>query len=199
MQRNGGVQIGYNDRLAYDKCYYDERIKESTAPLGRIMDDSKFFNCNKCMSIYGPRPSSGSKSFGVSTAKGVSKPNLQNFVDIENVLTNRNLKATKCRKDQVNPVNIMKLQTSTPKLCSDQLSPISTLLTEPRYMSRGIPINRFIDLPINPQEHIYWDISRNTRLEAIDCYQPRMPTIMPDRVQPTPGPDVYINCINTCN
>ena len=42
-------------------------------------------------------------------------------------------------------------------------------------------------------------INNNHSVEAIDCYQPRMPTIMPDRVQPTPGPDVYINCINTCN
>lgn len=201
MQSAGNIMSGYNSRQIYDTNYLNEQVSDSIKPMQRMMDDSKFYNCNSCFSVNGPRASTGPSSVGNSTItprKG-QKPSRQSFIELESILQNRNMKSTKLKNGKVNKMNINKINVQSPPLCSNLLSPISTLQTDPRYAFREISVNRFIDLPRNPQEHIYWDVARNTKLEAIDCYVPQIPVMLPDNVQPVPLPEKKMKCSYNCS
>ncbi len=100
------LNIGHSSRLGYDSCAYSDRLTESVGPLGYRLEPSWQENCNQCLSTLGPRSSYMGQ--GVSTAAGPSIATSQKLVDVESVLSNRNLKTTKCRKDQVNPINVTK-------------------------------------------------------------------------------------------
>jgi len=39
-------------------------------------------------------------------------------------------------------------------------------------------VNRFFDLPKNPQANIFYDFAINTNLEAIDNYRERVPKLI---------------------
>lgn len=182
---NQGVNIGHSSRLDYDPSYVMDSIKESTDPLLYQLNTDRIYNCNTCVSRFGPRPSNKSNGISSSIIVGTNPVAVsQSLVDLESVLSNRNVKRTKDRRGMVQDINVLKIPIQNPKICGNFLDPISTHLTNPPQNYRGIAINRFYDLNRNPQENIYYDWGSNSRLEAKDNYIQRVPVPMKDLVQP---------------
>ena len=182
---NQGINIGYSSRLDYDPSYIMDNVQESTEPLSYQLNTDRIHNCNTCISRFGPRPSNSTN--GVSTSLMVGSDPIaisQSLVDLESVLTNRNVRRTKDKRGMVQDINVLKIPIQNTKICGNFLDPISTHLTNPPQNYRGIVINRFYDLDRNPQENIYYDWGSNTRLEAKDNYIQKVPVPMKDLVQP---------------
>lgn len=179
---NHGINIGHSSKLIYDKCAYDDYIQESTAPLLYKLNPILTTSCSPCMSVFGPR--SSKDGYGVSTVGDINATSqrLRN-TDIESILSNRNVMASKCRDAMVNPIDVTKFTLQHARTCNDFLDPIATRLTNPSANYRGMSINRFFDLPKNPQANIYWDGAVNTKLEAKDNFRERVPRLM--RYDPT--------------
>lgn len=175
---NQGINIGHSDRPIYDNCYYNEKLEESTAPLLYKLNPINNTNCEKCLSVFGPR--SSHNGHGVSTfSKNNSIAPAQQLVGLESILTNRNMKLSRCKDGKVNNADLSKYKLHHSKICNDFLDPISTRLTNPSSNYRGMSINRFYDLPKDPQANIFYDFARNTTLEAKDNYRERIPNLRP--------------------
>lgn len=172
------LNIGHSSRLGYDKCSYEDYLAESTAPLLYQMNPVQNNNCNACLSVFGPRPKNGSDSFGVSTTVGQITAPAQELTDIESILSNRNVIASKCKDGRVNDIDINQFNLQHARICNDFLDPVATHLTNPAANYRGMSINRFFDLPKNPQANIYWDSAVNTQLEAKDNYRAKIPRVI---------------------
>jgi hypothetical protein len=171
---NSGFNFGSSSRLGYDTNNIDERIQQSTAPLQSILDPVRVRNCNECHSLNGPR--SGKNGYGVSIP--IQNPSItpaQDLVDIDSVMTNRNVKTTKTRRGMVNDVDLNKYKLHDAKLCDRGLDPLSSILSYPKQLYREMSINRFYDNNINPQLNIYWNGAVNSRLEAKDNYNYDLP------------------------
>lgn len=169
------MNAGYSSRMPYDKGVYEDRVEESTGPLKYRINDNYNQNCSACLSTLGPR--SGYQGYGVSTAFGLQAPISQNNIDIDSILSNRNVRASQHRRDQVNQIGISDFKLHHPRICGDFLNPTQTRLTDPPTTYRSMAINRFENLPHNPQDNIFWDFSRNTTLEAKDNFRHEMPEI----------------------
>jgi hypothetical protein len=164
------MNIGHSSRLGYDDCAYDDKLKESTSALKYRLSTFQADNCDSCLSVLGPRG-----KYGVSTTTGDRTAHSQALTDVESVLSNRNMKKTKCRRGGVNEVNVNDYSLKHARICNDYLNPMSSKLSYPPSNYRELSINRFFDLPQNPQETIFWDGAVNTRLEARDNHLPRIP------------------------
>ena len=157
---NQGVNIGHSSRLLYDKCAYDDYLSESVAPLLYQLNPERIHNCDGCLSVFGPRSSAGPQSYGVSTTLGHQPAPSQKLVDVESILSNRNVLKSKCKDGQVNDIDVTKFQLQHARICNDFLDPLSTRLTNPPANYRGMSINRFYDLPKHPQANIFYDLIR---------------------------------------
>jgi hypothetical protein len=173
-----GLNIGHSSRLGYDKCYYDDRLSESVAPLLYKLNPYSVNNCSACLSVFGPRGSQGSQSYGVSTTTGHVTAPAQQLVDVESILSNRNVLASNCKDGKVNDIDVTKFNLQHARICNDFLDPISTRSTNPAANYRGMNINRFYDLDRNPQTNIFYPWDVNTKLEAKDNYRERVPRLM---------------------
>lgn len=185
--------IGSSTRSQYDTCAYRDRLHESVSPLLYRLNANDIANCDACLSTLGPR-SSSPRGFGVSTTSGFKPAISQEIVDVESVLTNRNVPLSKCRKDQVNFVDVTKFGMKDARICDDYLNPLASRLTYPAATYRGMAIDRFYDLPRNPQSVVYWDTAINSRLEAKDNYCVDIPSL---RVYDPTMPPTY-NGVNRC-
>lgn len=168
------MNIGHSSRLGYDKCYYSDRLSESTAPLQYKINGNYIENCNKCLSTLGPR--SSYMGHGVSTAVGHPQATSQALADVESILKNLNVKTTKCKRGNVNPVRPKDFKNTHSTECNNFLDPMSSRLTYPARTFRDMATNRFHDLPIDPQANIFYDFAVNTRLESTDNFVPHFPT-----------------------
>lgn len=198
---NQGPNIGHSSRLDYDRCAYNDYITESTKPFEYRMDTNSITNCNACLSTLGPRPSMGSNSFGVSTYTDpyVITPAQKN-VDVESVLSNRNMIASKCKNSKVNDINVSDYGLKHARICGDFLNPISTHLTNPPENYKGISINRFYNLHKNPQENIFYNFAVNTSLQAKDNFHHKPPKLKNyDRSLPKPKNGKRKNCKFNCS
>jgi hypothetical protein len=169
MNTNSGFNHGLSTNLRYDNQYITEDIQQSTAPLQSVMDPNRIKNCDQCLSLNGPIPSLG--GWGDSIA--ISNPGLtpmQDLTDIDSVMSNRNVKATKIRRGNVNDVDVFKYKTYNSKECNKFLDPTNSLLTTPKQLYREMSINRFHNFNQNPQVNLYWNDTVNTQLEAKDNY-----------------------------
>lgn len=175
---NQGVNIGHSSKLIYDKCAYDDYLSESVAPLLYKLNPSQINNCNACLSVFGPRSSSGANSYGVSTTTGHVTAPSQQLVDVESILSNRNVLKSKCKDGQVNDIDVTKFNLQHARICNDFLDPVATHLTNPPSNYRGMSINRFYDCHQNPQANIFYPFAINTKLEAKDNYRERVPRLM---------------------
>ena len=162
------MNFGYSSRLGYDTCSYDDKINQSVSPMDYYLDVNRSYNCNQCFSSLGVRSSYGGNS--VSTYTGFPVATSQSLVDIESVLSNRNMKLSKCRNAEVNRINVNKLRLKNLENCNKFLDPTASRLTLPVANYRDIAINRFYDLQQNPQNNIYWDNAINSSLELKDNY-----------------------------
>ncbi len=170
------MNIGHSARLPYDKCFYNERLEESVSPGQYRIEPFQHFNCDACTTTLGPR--SGRMGFGVSTKVGHKVAPSQKLVDLESDLSNRNLKATRCRKGRVNHMDVSSHNLiNAPECRTNKLNPQYTRLSHPSYNYRGIPINRFHNLPIDPQANIFYNFATNTSLEAKDNFVPGEPNM----------------------
>jgi len=162
------MNIGYSARSIYDECAYQDRTKERTDPFLYRIDPNRINNCGKCLSTLGPRSSLMGEE--VSTTAEHQTATAQYLTDVESILTNRNLPKSKCKNGEVNPIDVTKLPLHHLQSCDGYLDPMSSRLSYPPFNYREMPINRFYDLPTNPQEPIFYDFSVNTKLEAKDNF-----------------------------
>lgn len=166
---NYGVNMGTSTRLAYDIAYADDRTFESTQPIQSVLDPNRVKNCRECLPLFGPRSSHNGYGDNIAVEKPSVTP-AQDLVDIDSIMSNRNVKLSKDKKGLVNPINVLKYKTYDVKYCDRGLDPLSSVSTYPKSLYREMSINRFIDNPINPQVNLYWNKSRNTQLELKDNY-----------------------------
>jgi hypothetical protein len=178
---NKGVNIGHWSKFKGDKCKIDLDIETSVSPLLYRLNPNQINNCDACLSVFGPR--SSHNGYGDSTTVGHRVAPAQDLVDVESILSNRNVIASKCRDGKVNDIDVTKFQLQHARVCNDYLDPVATHLTNPAANYRCMSINRFYDLPTNPQAVIYWDAAVNTQLEAKDNYRER--AVFPYKFDPT--------------
>lgn len=169
------MNIGYSGKLPYDTGVYREDLEESLGPGSYRLNPNHIHNNSCCLSTLGPR--AVHLGYGVSTPTGASEiaPALK-VVDIESDLSNRNLKNSKLRNQEVNFMNSKKYGLKNANICDHFLDPIASRITHPAScMYRGVAINRFYNLNKDPQENIYWDDRHDTKLEMKDNYKMKMP------------------------
>lgn len=169
------MNIGHSSNLLYDQCAYDDRYKESTDPLRYRVNENNIANCDACLSTLGPR--SGFLGYGVSNESGDNVATSQKLVDVESLLSNRNIPTSKCKDGNVNHIDMTKLDVKHPRTCDKFLDPVSSRLTNPASTYRGGSINRFYNLPKNPQEVVFWNFAVNSTLEAKDNYIEQIPEL----------------------
>jgi hypothetical protein len=171
-QVNTNQNFGYSSKLNYDASTYSDRLIESTDPLHYRLNTNQIYNCNSCLTGLGPRG-----RFGVNTtAKNqVALAQAPEVVNLESILTNRNVYKSKNRSNGANPVDLNKLNSVNHNRCNNFLNSSSSRLTLPTANYRELPINRFYDLNKNPQENLFWNYTINSKLEAKDNYVEILP------------------------
>jgi hypothetical protein len=166
---NAGFNYGYSGNLSYDPEFIRDDIIQSTAPLMSVLDPNRVKNCSQCLSLNGPRASHN----GWGNSIPISNPTItpaQDLIDIDSIMSNRNVRQDRSKKGHVNMVDVFKFKMHDAKLCDRGLDPLATSLTYPKQLYREMSINRFYDLNINPQVNIYYDWAVNSQLEAKDNY-----------------------------
>lgn len=107
---------------------------------------------------------------GVSTTAGHPVATAQYITDVESILTNRNLPQSKCKNGESNPIDVTKFGLKHLRTCNGFLNPMATHLSYPPFNIREAPLDRFYNLPQNPQEPIFYDFAVNTKLESKDNF-----------------------------
>lgn len=172
------LYTGHFSRPRYDKCAYPEDLYDSTSPYEYVMNPDRIHNCNACLTTFGPRGSI--MGAGVSSPTGDVIAAAQQNIDIDSIMTNRNVPMSKCKRGKVNPVDVTKIKTKHLPVCNDYLDGQHTKMTDPAMFYRGAAINRFYDLNKDPQANIYYDWGVNTSLEMRDNFVPDLPIPMTD-------------------
>lgn len=170
MSIKNPANFGHSSKLIYDECAYQDKLQERTDPLLYRISPHQIHSCDQCLSTLGPRASYMGNE--VSTVADHPVATAQYLTDVESILTNRNLPRSKCKNGEMNPINVTKLPLKHLGKCNKYLDPMSSRLTYPPFNYREAPIDRFYNLPQNPQDlrTIFWDFASNTRLEAKDNY-----------------------------
>jgi hypothetical protein len=193
------MNIGHSSRLPYDNCAYPDRLKESTDPLNYRLNIDQIHNCNRCLNPNGAGPRTTGKGFGVSTLEGEAGYAVANdLVDVDSVMSNRNVKTSKCKRGHLNPVNLTTRKAYNYNMCNNYTHPEYTSLSHPRSNYRDIAINRFYNTLHDPQENIFYSFAHNTRLEAKDNYRPDLPEFWEDSVSPTEYKGLIQKCGLAC-
>jgi hypothetical protein len=172
------LNAGHFSNPRYDKCAYPEDLYESTAPYAYVMNTDRIHNCNGCLTTFGPRGSY--LGAGVSSPSGDVIAAAQQNVDVDSIMSNRNMPLSKCKKGKVNPVDVTRIKTKNTPVCNDYLDGQHSKMTDPAMFYRGAAINRFYDLNKDPQANIFYDWAINTSLEAKDNFIPELPIPMTD-------------------
>ena len=191
------MNIGNFNRLSYDDCAFQDRTKQSTVPLNYRLSVDQIYNRDRCLSSNGPR----NGTYGCSTIGDAGYAVSQNQVDVESILSNRNVKANKCRtSDMVNPVNPTTMKPTFAPICDNKMKPSYTRLSHSAKNYRSMGVNRFFDPIFPPQDNIFYDFSRNTVLEAKDNYIPNMPKPWSQTTGlPVASETGYKQCTMQCN
>jgi hypothetical protein len=188
------MNIGHSSRLPYDNKAYTDKLRESVSPGDYRLDQNYNHNNKGCLHTLGPRGTDG-----VSTLVGHTVAPSQKLVDFESMLSNRNVKASRAKSGRVNHVDLKKYKLQHHPVCNDYLDSQYTRLTYPAEMYRGAPINRFYNLPHDPQANIFYDFAVNTSLEAKDNYVPEVTQPMKRGKYPNPVPGKNAGCVMMCD
>jgi hypothetical protein len=138
--------------------------------------------------LNGPRASHNGWGDSIPIANPSITP-AQDLIDIDSIMSNRNVKQDRSKKGHVNMVDVFKFKTYDAKLCDRGLDPLNSTLTYPKQLYREMSINRFYDLNINPQVNIYYDWAVNSQLEAKDNYDYPYPfSVTQDNTIPVAAP-----------
>lgn len=182
---NSGFNYGNSSRLQYDTSYIIDSEEQSTAPLASVLDPNRVKNCNQCLSLNGPRASHNGWGDSIPIANPGLTP-AQQLTDIDSIMTNRNVKASRDKNGGVNPIDLNKFKLYDASTCGKGLDPLSSLLTYPKQLNRETSINRFYDLNINPQKNIYYSWTTNSQLEARDNYKIPYPYFLDENSEDLP-------------
>ncbi len=192
------MNIGHSSRLPYDKCAYPDRLKESTDPLSYRLNVNYIHNCNRCLNHNGAGPRATRNGFGDSTLGETGYAPMEDLVDVDSVMTNRNVKTSKCKKGHINPVNLTTKKGYDYNLCGNFTHPEFSRLSYPSSNYRDISVNRFYNLIHDPQEVVFYDFQHNTRLEAKDNWRPDLPDMWENSVAPKEYKGQKQKCGMTC-
>jgi hypothetical protein len=163
------MNSGYSSRLPYDTETYN-RLSESVGPGKYRLNTDHAYNESPCLQTLGPRGTNGA-----SILYGHVVAPSQKLVGIESILTNRNVRRSGAKRGTLNPVDVTKFQLQHRSVCNNTLNPNNTRFTHPPTSYRGVPVNRFVNLLNDPQEHIFYNFEVNTTLEARDNWIPNVP------------------------
>jgi hypothetical protein len=169
---------GHFSNPKYDTCAYPEDLYESTAPYAYVMNTDRIHNCRGSLTVFGPR--SSYNGAGASSPTGDVIAAAQENVDIDSIMSNRNVPLSKCKRGKVNPVDVMRIKTKDIPVSNDYLDGQHSRMFDPAMFYRGVAVNRFYDLNKDPQANIFYDWAVNTSLEAKDNFVPELPTPMTD-------------------
>lgn len=167
------LYVGHFSNPKYDTCAYPDDLYESTAPYAYVMNTDRIHNCNGCLTTFGPR--GGYLGAGVSSPTGDVIAAAQQNIDVDSIMSNRNVPISKCKRGKVNPVDVTRIRTRNTPVCNDYLDGQHTRMTDPAMFYRDAPVNRFYDLIKDPQANIFYDWAVNTSLEAKDNFIPELP------------------------
>jgi hypothetical protein len=174
--------IGHSSRLPYDDCAYPDRLSESVSPGTYRTQPYYNYNCNSCVNLNGPRASAnGIVAAPIPFADAMA----QRLVDIDSMLSNRDVKQSKCKDGMVNKVKVTDYNLLNINACADDNYPGYTSLSHPAYNYKEMPLNRFYNLIKDPQLPIFYNFSTNTVLEAKDNFIYKVPKM---RDQPVLNP-----------
>jgi len=165
------MNIGYSTRLPYDNCAYPDKLLESTGPLNYRLNINQIHNCKRCLNHNGAGPRS---------------------------TVYRNVKASKCKRGHVNPINLTTGKPFNYNTCDSYLHPEYSRLSQPASGYKGLPTNRFYNLLNDPQANIFQDFQKNTRLEAKDNWNPEIPLLWNNNVLPVEYKGKPQKCGMTC-
>ncbi|ATZ80541.1 hypothetical protein BMW23_0491 [Bodo saltans virus] len=178
------MQIGSSTRAIYDNCAYPDRLQESTDPLSYQLNTNRIHNCGRCLNASGAGPRVSYMGFGNSTLVNGKYAVANDNVDVESILSNRNVKLSRCKVGHLNPVNLTQKKGVNYESCGNQLNPEFSRLAAPPSNYRNVATNRFYNLINDPQANIFYDFAHNTRLEAKDNWVPDLPVPIADKVSP---------------
>lgn len=167
-KQNTGQNYGHSSRLRYDEKSYDDKVYESTGPLQYRVNENYNYNCSACTSTFGPR--SGYMGHGVSmpVKNRPAVAQAEELVDIDSILSNRNVILHRDRSSHINPIDVTKFKLEHPRTCGTFLDYKSSRLSHPTATFREMAIDRFYNLNKNPQENIFENFAENTSLTAKD-------------------------------
>jgi len=195
---NTAQNIGISSKLQYDPSFIRDDIEQSVAPLQSVLDPNRVKNCSQCFSLNTRANRINSYSDNIAIANPGLTP-AQELTDIDSIMKNLNVKASRDKRGMVNNIDVFKFKTYDTKLCDRSLDPLSSIATYPKQLYREMSINRFYDLNINPQVNIYWDWAVNSQLEAKDNYDNPYPYFMDgDYSLPTAIPGKAQPCKTVC-
>jgi len=184
---NSGFNFGVSSKLQYDPSFIQDDIEQSVAPIRSVLDPNRVKNCSQCFNMNGPR--AGLNSYGDNTAIPLenSLTPAQDLTDIDSIMKNLNVKASRDKRGMVNNIDVFKFKTYDTKICDRGLDPLSSIATYPKQLYREMSINRFYDMNINPQVNIYYSWAVNSQLQAKDNYSHPYPfSLDNDHSLPTP-------------
>lgn len=187
------IQFGYSSRKRYDDGACEERLSEITSPGSYRLSPDQIYNCNNCLSTFGPRGGNG-----VSTLRKVGYAESQDLVDVESDLSNRNMKYSGTKRGGANIKDMHSQKYIHRRLCNNELNPEYTRMSHPSSEYRGMSVNRFYNLQKDPQENIFWDDASNTSLEARDNFVFTAPELWEDKSHPPNTSRQYKPCNATC-
>jgi hypothetical protein len=147
----------YSSRQRYDREATDEFYERSTGGYSYRLDPVYATSCKECYPPFGPR---GFR--GASTAPGF-------VIDADSVIRGYTKIHSKSNRQQIpDSVDVFELR-NLPD-CHPFLETEYSRYTNPIQNYRGLGFDNFYPVNHDPQCHIFWDFSRNTKLEAKDAY-----------------------------
>ena len=170
---------GHFSRLNYDGCFIKEDTKQSTRPGDYKLYSGQTVNDKSCHATYGPRGNKVGENFEVDQGE-----TLGDRAEIESVLKNIDLPASRCKKDRTLDEKNERLARDLQKsiLCNNFLDSSSTRLELPLDHYRGLStIDYQVEFPITdplnnvfnghndtslPSEQMNSNDGKSTRLEA---------------------------------
>lgn len=197
---NSGYNYGMSSKLQYDPSFIRDDIEQSVAPIQSILDPNRVKSCSQCFSLNTRANRINSYGDNIAIPPESSLAPAQDLTDIDSIMKNLNVKASRDKRGMVNNIDVFKFKTYDTKLCDRSLDPLSSIATYPKQLYREMSINRFYDLNINPQANIYYDWGVNSQLEAKDNYSNPYPYFLDgDNSLPTPIPGKVQPCKTVCN
>jgi hypothetical protein len=194
-----GFNFGVSSRLQYDPSFIRDDIEQSTAPIQSVLDPNRVKNCSQCFSLNTRADRINSYGDSIPLANPGLTP-AQQLTDIDSIMKNLNMKASRDRRGMTNPIDVFKFKTYDTALCDRGLDTLASIETYPKQLYREMSINRFYDLNINPQVNIYWDWQINSQLEAKDNYDNPYPySVENDDALPNAIPGKSQPCKTVCN